>query len=250
MPGRPNFNAIVKQTSQKALEANPREVEAFTKLNLCNRGLVIIPRLEANLVEIDLSGNGLVRTTGLANLHHLQKLVLTSNHITELQDLTGLPALQHLLLQGNFLCTLQDVGLHMLAQLPQLQSLYLQNSDTSQPNPVCSRPEYKSVVLTTLTHLRNLDGERRPSCRDELASKADDSLPNITKLSSDEADITKFLPSEWDAWLAEDADVGTQHAHSDLHQAGAATAKALDECNVLSGSLKDELAKVDRLLKQ
>ena len=59
----------------------------MTKLNLCNRGgrkpvnpiflgfnrasvlhivvnagLVIIPRLEANLVEIDLSGNGLVRS--------------------------------------------------------------------------------------------------------------------------------------------------------------------------------------------
>jgi len=27
-----------------------------------NAGLVIIPRLEANLVEIDLSGNGLVRS--------------------------------------------------------------------------------------------------------------------------------------------------------------------------------------------
>jgi len=56
-------------------------------------------------------------TTGLANLRHLQKLVLTSNHITELRDLTGLPALQHLLLQGNFLCTLQDVGLDMLVSI-------------------------------------------------------------------------------------------------------------------------------------
>lgn len=52
--------------------------------------------------------------TGLANLRHLQKLVLTSNHITELHDLTGLPALQHLLLQGNFLCTIQDISLDML----------------------------------------------------------------------------------------------------------------------------------------
>ena len=56
-------------------------------------------------------------TTGLANLRHLQKLVLTSNHITELHDLTGLPALQHLLLQGNFLCTLQDIGLDMLVSI-------------------------------------------------------------------------------------------------------------------------------------
>lgn len=52
--------------------------------------------------------------TGLANLRHLEKLVLTSNHITELHNLTGLPALQHLLLQGNFLCTTQDIGLDML----------------------------------------------------------------------------------------------------------------------------------------
>ncbi|DBA85375.1 TPA: Leucine-rich repeat-containing protein 56 [Trebouxia sp. C0005] len=140
----------------------------------------------------------------------------------------------------------------MQAQLSQLQSLYLQNSDKSQPNPVCSRPEYKSVVLTSLTHLRNLDGERRPSCRDanEVAFKADCSLPNISKLSSNEVDISRFLPPEWEAWLAEDADVGTQEAHSDLHQAGAATSKVLDECNVLSGVLKDELAKTDRLLKQ
>ena len=85
---------------------------------------------------------------------------------------------------------------------------------------------------------------------DEVAFKADDSLPNISKLSSDEVDISRFLPSEWDAWLTEDGDVGTQEAHSDLHQAGAATAKVLDECNVLSRVLRDELAKTDRLLKQ
>jgi hypothetical protein len=84
----------------------------------------------------------------------------------------------------------------------------------------------------------------------EVAFKADDPLPNISKLSSNEVDISRFLPSEWDAWLAEDADVGTQQAHSDLHQSGAATAKVLDECNVLSGVLRDELAKTDRLLKQ
>ena len=59
-------------------------------------------------------------TTGLANLRHLQKLVLISNHITELRDLRGLPALQHLLLQGNFLCTLQDIGLDMLVSVQSL----------------------------------------------------------------------------------------------------------------------------------
>ena len=85
---------------------------------------------------------------------------------------------------------------------------------------------------------------------DEMAFKADDSMPNMSKLSSTEVDISRFLPSKWDAWLAEDADVGTQQAHNDLHQAGAATAKVLDECNVLSGVLRDELAKTDRLLKQ
>lgn len=82
------------------------------------------------------------------------------------------------------------------------------------------------------------------------ASQADDDLPNISKLSTSEIDISRFLPPAWDAWLAEDANVSTQSAHSELHEAGAATAKVLDECSVLSGVLKDELAKADRLLKQ
>ncbi|KAL3131857.1 hypothetical protein ABBQ38_007569 [Trebouxia sp. C0009 RCD-2024] len=77
-------------------------------------GLVIVPPLDARLVEADLSCNAIARITGVANLPCLQKLVLSTNQITELQGLTGLPALQHLLLQGNLLCTLQDINLTML----------------------------------------------------------------------------------------------------------------------------------------
>ena len=53
--------------------------------------------------------------------------------------------------------------LGMQAALPQLQTLYLQNSDGSQPNPVCTRPDYKKEVLSSLKDLRNLDGERNPN---------------------------------------------------------------------------------------
>lgn len=75
-------------------------------------------------------------------------------------------------------------------------------------------------------------------------------LPNTSKSTSGEADITKFLPPEWDAWLPDDADISTQSAHSDLHRAAAATGKVLDECNVLSSVLEEELAETNRQLKQ
>lgn len=60
----------------------------------------------------------------------------------------------------------------MQAELSQLQSLYLQNSDGSQPNPVCSRLDYKNTVLSSLPNLKNLDGERRPLFRGDASYTA------------------------------------------------------------------------------
>lgn len=57
-------------------------------------------------------------------------------------------------------------------------------------------------------------------------------------------DVSKFLPKYWGAWLESDAGISSQAAPSRLHNAGAATAKVLTECNVLSNVLRDEINKM------
>lgn len=57
-------------------------------------------------------------------------------------------------------------------------------------------------------------------------------------------DVSKFLPKHWGAWLESDAVISSQAAHSHLYNAGAATAKVLSECRVLSNVLRDEINKM------
>lgn len=74
---------------------------------------------------------------------------------------------------------------------------------------------------------------------------ADDPQPTGSAAS---VDVSKFLPKQWGAWLKSDVMISTQAAHSHLHDAGAATAKALDECTVLGGVLRDRISKTAALL--
>lgn len=79
---------------------------------------------------------------------------------------------------------------------------------------------------------------------DAVLAKSDMSAqslqPDSRKVSTD---VSKFLPNHWGMWLESDAVVSTQAAHSHLHNAGAATAKVLDECSVLSNALRDGINK-------
>lgn len=82
-----------------------------------------------------------------------------------------------------------------------------------------------------------------------LGSKDDleeNDLPLIGKAS---ADVSRFLPKDWGAWLQADAGISTQAARRDLHKAGIATARVLDECKVISIVLEDELNKTAAQLK-
>lgn len=86
-------------------------------------------------------------------------------------------------------------------------------------------------------------------CADAQEALLHNSQPNISKHRSSEVDITSFLPPDWGTWLTIDDDVSTQNADSELPGAGAATAKVLDECIVLSSILKNELVNTAAKLK-
>ena len=74
---------------------------------------------------------------------------------------------------------------------------------------------------------------------------------SLQPTSSDSSvDVSKFLPQHWGAWLGSDALISTQAAHSHLHTAAAGAAKVLDECNVLSNVLRDEINKTAAQLDQ
>ena len=75
-------------------------------------------------------------------------------------------------------------------------------------------------------------------------AKQDVSAQNVQPSSRAlSTDVSRFMPRHWTPWLDSDAVISTQAAHSHLHNAGAVTAKVLDECCVLSNVLRDEINK-------
>ena len=80
---------------------------------------------------------------------------------------------------------------------------------------------------------------------DDLPSEAILAQPNTTKSAKDQVDVSKFLPPAWGPWLEDNDEDKTSNlaAQSGMHKAEIATARVLDECTVLSGVLRDELAK-------
>lgn len=82
------------------------------------------------------------------------------------------------------------------------------------------------------------------------ADLAKQDLSALCLSSNSSTDVSKFMPEHWDAWLDSDAVISAQAAHSHLHNAGAATAKVLDECSALSNVLRDEINKTVAQLQQ
>lgn len=85
-----------------------------------------------NICHLDLSNNAIRSISNLSSLVALRKLVLTNNRIAKVEGLEGLLSLEHLLLQENMLQTLSSLNLPMLASLPCLSTVYLQNHDGKQ----------------------------------------------------------------------------------------------------------------------
>ncbi|GBG89667.1 hypothetical protein CBR_g49520 [Chara braunii] len=115
-------------------------------------------RYLVNLTQLDLSNNLIERIEHLDRLPHLRKLVLTSNKISRLDNVDKLQKLEYLLIQSNYVSLIDEV--EKLRGLTRLSTLYFQNIDRTQKNPICFVDNYRTRVLEVLPSLRNLDGER------------------------------------------------------------------------------------------
>ena len=85
-----------------------------------------------NMRHLDLSNNAIHTISNISCLVALRKLVLSNNRIAAVQGLESLLSLEHLLLQGNCIQAMSSLNLDMLAALPCLATLYLQNPDGQQ----------------------------------------------------------------------------------------------------------------------
>jgi len=136
------------------------------KLNFSGRGVASIRPTAlqgcVNVTEINLSDNHIDRIQGFDKCLQLRRVILENNRVSKVEGLRELQSLETLLLQGNRIETIEDLNLPLLAELPNLKSLYLQNLDFTMANGVTKLPGYRKAVLSALPNLLNLDGERKP----------------------------------------------------------------------------------------
>ena len=172
------------------------DLELVKRLDLSNKQLKSLQGVELcpNLTELNISNNLIHDIEAVAALTQLERLDLSHNQINRLiVGLGTLTELTHLHLEHNAISSMDE--LRVLANLPKLKNLYLQNkkgSDkenstsggsgggggssslterssknskkTSSPsdatNPVCAHPAYTTTLLRYAPDLSVLDGER------------------------------------------------------------------------------------------
>jgi len=112
-----------------------------------------------NLSHLDLAYNQVTRTKDLQNCTQLTYLNLTNNKISRVEGLSSCLKLRTVELQGNMIADFKFQN--EFKNLEKLTSLYFQNFDFSEPNPICSESGYRGNVLLSLPQLKNLDGHRK-----------------------------------------------------------------------------------------
>mmetsp|Transcript_22278 Transcript_22278/g.37268 ORF Transcript_22278/g.37268 Transcript_22278/m.37268 type:complete len:244 (-) Transcript_22278:28-759(-) len=142
---------IIKSTGQY-------DKEVIQRLRLEASGIQRITNLEAcvSMTDLSLSRNSIVDISGLEGLLSLRRLDLSFNKIRRIENLQELQALEHLDLRGNSIASVNDI--EQLRCLPELKSLFLQESDGTYANPACSHPSYITIVMRSLPQLQILDG--------------------------------------------------------------------------------------------
>ena len=200
-----------------------------------NDGLGSVARLCPNLVELDLSCNGISDAAPLAGLKQLQKLRLTENAIESLSFAAELPALSQLLIQGNRLGHMREIA--HLAGLQNLRTLYLQNIDESSPNPLCGHLSYRSSLFRQLEGLTNLDGQRCHLAEEEEALSAPLAAPAAPPAAEIPA-YERWVPrAYWDEALHSPASIAAPQAvvlestMKDCTKLEASAQVILDRCN-------------------
>lgn len=160
----------------------------------------------ASLEEVAAQGNSLegIEWEVLARSGRLRRLALQRNRIKSVGTPAegALPTLEHLLLQGNAIQDLASLNLQVLAKAaPNLRSLYLQNYDGSEANPVALSPGYRAATLANLPSLRNLDGERlrgtrsMPSLEGEQEQEQEQRVTPSKAEGLKEERLDSFFPS-------------------------------------------------------
>jgi protein phosphatase 1 regulatory subunit 7 len=110
------------------------------------------------LKELYLAQNGIQHIRGLAKNLDLEILDLNFNRLERIENVSHLMKLTDFWARQNKLSDFKD--LDQLSGLPKLTLVYL------EMNPWSEKPNYRSVVIRSLSHLIRLDSEM---CRKQPA---------------------------------------------------------------------------------
>ncbi|XP_048384912.1 leucine-rich repeat and coiled-coil domain-containing protein 1 [Stegostoma tigrinum] len=140
------------------------QLQQLQHLDLSSNQITRIEGLDAlvALRTLNLSCNFITKVEGLNGLINLTRLNLSYNHITDLSGFLHLHGVGHKLslvdLHSNSISNLNHllqcmVGLSLLTDLTLMKD--------GRGNPVCQTPDYREVMLRSLTQLVVLDGLKR-----------------------------------------------------------------------------------------
>jgi internalin A len=142
--------AITKATGQY-------DKEVVARLRLECMGIQHITNLDTcfALIDLSLSRNAIGSIAGLDFCTGLRRLDLSYNKIRKIEGLDALLSLDFLNLRANCISSVNE--LDALRSLPQLQTLFLQDSDGTNANPGKRKPPHNSSAHcqhTANTHAR------------------------------------------------------------------------------------------------
>merc|ERR1711988_138160 len=176
----------------------------LTKLQLDNNHIKTIENLEhlTNLTWLDLSFNTIETIEGLASLTKITDLCLTHNRIGSLgEGLDTLLNLEILSVANNDITNTDElIGLR---KFPVLRVVNFQN------NPIAQDPEYQSVILAFLKHLKYLDFRLVDSAKVELAKEQ--YFSDLQQLQQEEQEQAKL-----DKQKKDEEDIALRHHQANM----------------------------------
>ena len=167
-------------------ESKQYDSELVFSLRIEHYSLCAIGGLDAliNLKDLSLAHNSISRIGGLDCLSSLVRLDLSFNNISRVEGLDEVKNLAYLDLKGNKIADIQNV-LAALAELKELKTLHLKDSDGGSANPACNTKNYVNVISKDLPQVMVLDGghiglvEASEALEQHIASiKPDESIVN------------------------------------------------------------------------
>eukprot|EP00667_Euglena_gracilis_P019927 EG_transcript_21433 len=135
------------------------DVASVQRLALGGLGIARVSALQGctNLTSLDLSSNALYACTGLEPVAgQLRTLLLAHNKVSDLSPLRSLAALEILKLQGNRVADVTQCS--HLTPLLSLRTVYFQDRDGRNQNPICTHAEYRACLQAAAPRLTCIDG--------------------------------------------------------------------------------------------